>query len=369
MGKRFVLLVLTLTLVAALSASSAASPDYKIGVVTGTVSQGEDEYRGAEAVIRKHPGLIVHRTYPDNFMQEQETYIAQIAALAADPKIKAIVVNQGVPGTVAAMRKVKETRPDIVFVIGQPHEDPPIVEGIADIALIPNEPARGYSIIELARKMGAKKFIHYSFPRHMSYQQLAQRRDIMKSECEKAGIEFIFVTAPDPMGEGGLPAAQQFILEDVPRQVAKHGKQTAFFSTNCGMQEPLITAVLKSGALFCEQCCPSPTHGYPGALGFKITDDMKGNFPAIMKAIEAEIVKRGMAGRFATWPVATGYLNTTAGVELAKLILDKKLNAKDMDAVKKAVEADAGYSLRFSRLSEKGNFYMYLVDSYIFGGK
>ena len=48
----------------------------KISVVTGTVSQGEDEYRGAEAVIQKYPGLIPHRSYPDNFMQEQETTIA-----------------------------------------------------------------------------------------------------------------------------------------------------------------------------------------------------------------------------------------------------------------------------------------------------
>ncbi|MEW5866207.1 MAG: DUF3798 domain-containing protein [Bacillota bacterium] len=369
MVKRLVLAALVLTLVGSLSASSMASFDYRIGVVTGTVSQNEDEYRGAEAIIRKYPGLIIHRTYPDNFMQEQETYIAQIAALAADPKIKAIVVNQGVPGTVAAIRKVKETRPDMVFVVGQPHDDQRIVEKTADVALRLHDTERGYSIVRLAHKMGAKKFIHYSFPRHMSYEHLAKRRDIMKAECEKLGMEFIFVTAPDPMGEGGLPAAQQFILEDVPRQVAKHGKETAFFSTNCGMQEPLIRAVLEQGALFPEQCCPSPTHGYPGALGLKITDDIKGNFPAIMKAIEAEIVKRGMAGRFATWPVATSYLNSTAGVEIAKQIVEKKLNPKDIDTIKKVVEVEAGYKVQFSRLSDQGNFYLYVVDSHIFGGK
>jgi hypothetical protein len=48
----------------------------KIGVVTGTVSQGEDEFRAAQALIRKHPGRIRHVTYPDNFMNEQETVIA-----------------------------------------------------------------------------------------------------------------------------------------------------------------------------------------------------------------------------------------------------------------------------------------------------
>ena len=189
-------------------AADVASDSFKIGLATGTVSQGEDEYRGAEAAITKYPDMIKHVTYPDNFMQEQETYIAQIAGLAADEDVKAIVVNQGVPGTVAAIRRVKQTRPDMLFIIGEPHEDPPMIEPVADVCLIPNNPARGETIPQVAHKMGATKLLHYSFPRHMSYVQLSERRDIMKAECEKLGMEFIFVNSPDPMGEGGLPAAR-----------------------------------------------------------------------------------------------------------------------------------------------------------------
>ena len=367
MFKKSILVITALVLVLGIASVSLGAPAFKIGVVTGTVSQGEDEYRGAEFVVAKYPGMIEHRTYPDNFMAEQETYIAQITSLAADPAIKAIVVNQGVPGTVAAIRKVKQLRPDIVFVIGEPHEDPSVIDPVADLSLIPNNPARGQSIPQLAKRMGAKTFLHYSFPRHMSYADLAARRDIMEQECKKLGMQFVFVNAPDPTGEGGLPAAQQFILEDVPRQVAKYGKDSAFFSTNCGMQEPLITAVLKAGAIFPEQCCPSPTHGYPAALGLEITDQLKGNFPAIVKAINAEIVKKGMSGRMATWPVASSYLNTVAGVEVAKLAVEKKLNIKDMAAVKKVVEQLAGVPMEFERHSQTGCYYRYLIGSIIFG--
>lgn len=367
MAKRYVILVLALVAAIVFSGVIGAAPAFKIGVVTGTVSQNEDEYRGAEAAIKKYPGLIKHVTYPDKFMEEQETTIAQITGLAADRAVKAIVINQAVPGTVAAIRKIKETRPDIIFVLGEPHEDPPTVEKYADISLIPDNIARGKTIPQLAKKMGAKYFLHYSFPRHMSMPLLSERRDLMKAECEKLGIQFVFVTAPDPMGEGGLPAAQQFILEDVPRQVAKYGKDIAVFSTNCGMQEPLIVASLKAGAIFPEQCCPSPTHGYPGALGLKITDDIKGNFPAIAKAINAEIVKQGGAGRFATWPVATGFLNTAACVDLAKLVVEKKLKVNDMAAIEKLVSKSAGAPVTFSRYSKNGNFYQYLSGSIIFG--
>ncbi|MEA4883402.1 MAG: DUF3798 domain-containing protein [Clostridia bacterium] len=367
MAKRGFLLILALALVLSLAGMSSGAPAFKIGVLTGTVSQGEDEYRGAEAAIKKYPGMIEHRTYPDNFMNEQETFIGQITGLAANRDIKAIVINQGVPGTVAGIRKARELRPDMIFIVGEPADDPPLVDGVVDLALLPNNPARGNSIPQQAKKMGAKTFIHYSFPRHMSYPDLALRRDVMKQECDKLGVQFVFVTAPDPMGEGGLPATQQFILEDVPRQVAKYGKDTAFFSTNCGMQEPLITAVLHAGAIFPEQCCPSPTHGYPGALGLKITDDIKGNFPAIVKAINAEIVKRGMAGRFATWPIATSYLHSTVGVELAKLAVEKKIDLKDMVAVQKIMEEYAGVPMKFERLSAKGSYFKYLVGSITFG--
>ena len=41
--------------------------------------------------------MIKHVTYPDNFMQEQETTIAQIVQLAADKDVKAIVICQAVP--------------------------------------------------------------------------------------------------------------------------------------------------------------------------------------------------------------------------------------------------------------------------------
>lgn len=367
MSKRSVLLIVVLALVLGVASVSIGAPAFKIGIITGTVSQGEDEYRGAEAAIKKYPGLLEHRTYPDNFTQELETFIAQVTGLAADRNIKAIVINQGVPGTVAAIRKVRELRPDILFVVGEPHEDPELVERYADISLIPNNLSRGRTIVELAKRMGAKKFLHYSFPRHMSYVDLSTRRNIMEETCKKLGMEFIFVNAPDPLGEGGLSAAQQFVLEDVPRQVAKHGKDIAVFSTNCGMQEPLITAVIKTGAIFPEQCCPSPTHGYPGALGLEITDSMKGNFPAIVKAINAELVKRGMAGRCATWPVATSYLHSTAGVEIAKLAVEKKLNIKDVAAIRKVLEADAGVPMEIEANSAKGAYYRYLVGSIIFG--
>lgn len=41
-----------------------------------------------------YPGSVLHVTCLDNFMQEQETVIAQIVQFATDPQVRAIVVCQ-----------------------------------------------------------------------------------------------------------------------------------------------------------------------------------------------------------------------------------------------------------------------------------
>ena len=97
--------------------------EFHIGIVTGTVSQSEDDLRGAEALIAEYGsvdegGMIQHLTYPDNFMEEQETTISVIAGLADDPLMKAVIVNQAVPGTTEAFRRIKERRPDIICIAG-----------------------------------------------------------------------------------------------------------------------------------------------------------------------------------------------------------------------------------------------------------
>ena len=143
----------------------AQAKDYKIGIMTGTVAQNEEEFRRAES-IRNQLGanFIVLATYPERFMQEQETTISNMMAMASDPKLKAIVMVQAVPGAAAAIDRVKAVRPDILFVLGVPAEDPDMIAKKADIVLQTNDLARGAQIAQQAKALGAKTLVHYSFP-------------------------------------------------------------------------------------------------------------------------------------------------------------------------------------------------------------
>ena len=342
--------------------TSAVKPQvaipFKIGIMTGTVSQGEDEFRAGQMVVAKYGADHVKMvTYPDNFMQEQETVISQLVGLSSDPDVKVIVVGQAVPGTVAAVRKIREKRPDILIGMIEAHEDPDIVNATADISIQPDQLARG-------RTIGVTDLVHYSFPRHMSMELLARRRDIMKQACAADGIKFHFVTAPDPMGEGGLPATQQFVMEDVPRELKQYGPKTAFFSTNCGMMDPMIRTVLNGGGYVPEQCCPSPTHGYPTALGIAIPPDKAGDFAYINAENKRVIAEHHMTGHFATWPVPEVMLSIRAVTDLLVDAAEKKANYKDPATVKASMEEHAGVPITLTKYDEKkGNSYLFLVSN------
>jgi len=392
MFKKALAIGLVLTMVVSLAAcapapAAPATPEapaapeaakIHIGIVTGTVSQGEDELRGAEAMIKEYGdaadgGMIKHVTYPDNFMQEQETTISTIAGLADDPDMKAIIVNQAIPGTVAAFQQIREKNPDILLLANSSQEDTAMIEGAADFVVDPDSINRGYLMILAAKKMGAKTFVHISFPRHMSIELLSVRRNIMEEACKDLGLEFVFETAPDPMSDVGVPGAQQFILEKMPAWVEKYGKDTAFFCTNDAQTEPLLKRVAELGAIFVEPDLPSPIMGYPGAFGIDLKAEA-GNWPEILKKVEATVIEKGGKGRMGTWAYSYGYSATEALTEFGKNVAEGTMKKDSKDDLMACFEkytpgADWNGSLYFDRASneEKKNHVMVYQDTYVFG--
>lgn len=356
--------------------SYAAAP-FHIGVMTGTVSQQEDELRGAEKLMEiygdeAHGGMVKHVTYPDNFMQEMETTISQIVGLADDPKMKVIIASTAVPGTTEAFRRVKEKRPDILCLAGNSQEDPGVISSIADLTVNANDIYRGYLLPVAAKKMGAKNFVHISFPRHMSYELLSRRRNIMEATCKDIGVNFHFETAPDPVSDVGVAGAQQFILEKVPAWLEKYGKETAFFCTNDAQTEPLIRQIVNYGGYFVEPDYASPLMGYPGALGLDLTAE-KGNFPEIVKKIEEVIKQKGASGRLGTWVYSHPYVVTAGLGELGKRVVEgkAKLTVEDFIAACKGITP--GIKVNGSRYTdvstgvERTNYIMVYQDTYVFG--
>ena len=309
---------------------------FRIGIVTGSYAQSEDDRRGAEAFREMYgDDKVTLAIYPDNFSEDIDTTVNIIEDMADDPKIKAIIVNQAVDGTTEAFRRIKEKRPDILCIAGEAYEDFFEIGEVADLVVNSDFVARGYLMIRSAHELGCDTFVHISFPRHLDYESIARQVSIMRAACEEFGMTFEMEEAPDPTTDVGVPGAQQYITEHVPEWVEKYGQNTAYFCTNDAHTEPLIRMLLKYGGYFIEADLPSPLMGYPGALDLDLIG-YAGDFEKMTEKIEEVIVENGGAGRFGTWMYSYGYSVSAGLAEHAKNVIEGKSVLTDINDLSKA---------------------------------
>lgn len=349
--------------------SDSGTDTYKIGVVTPTLSASEDEFRGAQKVSDKYPGMIKHIVLPENFSAEQETAISQITSLGDDQNIKAVVICAGYSGILPAIQKLKEKRKDMVVIAAPIWDDPDMMSKYIDLCLDTDWLERGVTIPTKAYKMGAKTFIHYSFPTHMAKELLANRRDKMKETSEKLGMKFVEVSTPDPQAGSGQSAMLQFMQEDISRQIDKHGKDTCIFGSNCPMQDVIIAKALDLGFIMAEQCCPTPTQGFPAAMGLEIKPEDAGDFDKLNQMIKEKAAEAGETGRLSTWPVPVGYFFPEFSVDVARGIIEGKIDKEkiDVEQLKTLAQDAAGVEVKFNKLKEDiDNYYLIIMDSIIY---
>lgn len=365
---------MALTMAAPMTVAAEAEDDYKIGIVTGSVSQSEDDRRGAEAFQEKYgEDKVTLAIYPDNFTEELETTIQTIVNLSDDPEMKAIIVNQAIPGTTEAFRQIKERRPDILCIAGESHEDLPEIGSAADLVVNNDFVARGYLIIKTAHELGCDTFVHISFPRHMAYETMSRRVAVMKAACEEFGMEFVLETAPDPTSDVGVAGAQAYILEKVPEWVEKYGEKAAYFCTNDAHTEPLLKQLLEYGGYFIEADLPSPLMGYPGALGIDLTEEA-GDFQKILAKVESSVCEKGGADRFGTWAYSYGYTTSIGLAQHAMNVIEGESEIDEIDDVSAAYATFTGeanwngssYTNAETGVKSDNTFLIY-QDTYIMG--
>lgn len=344
--------------------STSSNDDFKVGIVTPTLSVSEDEYRGAEEMVKKYKGRVEHVTLPENFNTEMETAISQIVSLADDDQMKAIVVVSGQSGLLPALQQVKEKRPDIITITAPIWDDPDMMSKYVDVNLDANWAKRGETIVTLAKKMGCKTFIHYSFPTHLSKESVAVRRDKMRETCKREGLKFVEVITPDPQTGQGPAAMQQFLSEDIPRQIEKYGPNTNIFGSNCGMYEVILGKALELKYCVAEQCCPTPTQAYPTVLNLEIEDKDSQNYDKMNKMISEKVDAKGMKGRLGGWPMPMTVFLPEYATELAIEMASKGLTKEDVansEYLKKFAKDKFGIDTQFEKLKDNTDNYQVMV--------
>ena len=280
-------------------------------------------------MVQRYPDLVVHKTLPENFATDKEGCISVVTSLADDPEMKYILFNNGMEGIVPAFQTIREKRPDIVTMVTS-NDDPKLLNDYADISINTDWIRRGETIPTKAHDMGAKTFIHYSFPTHMAAESKAKRRDVMKETCEKLGMTWVEETTPDPQTGNGTAAMLQFLREDIPRKIEQYGPDTNIFGTNCPMYDVILDEAFKEKFIVAEQCCPTPTQAYPTVLNLEITEEDLGDYSKINNLIAEKAREAGMSGRLSGWAMPSSVYIPQLQVELAKYMHDNNLSPEDV---------------------------------------
>ncbi len=334
---------------------------YRIAVVTGDPVYNEaifEAQRQAAADSR-----IITRKFSDELSAENTVSIC--TELADDPLVKAIVFVRAVAGIDEAIQKVKEKRPDIMFIAGADTEDAGFVAQRADLVLSQDMYRMGTEIVNEAYRMGAKRLIHYTFARHLLSEPVLERRSRMAARCEELGMEFIDVTSPDPhTADGGGGESRLFVEEDVSTKVGDYGANTAFYSTDCTIHTYMIKAVLECGAIYPQPCCPSPFHGYTSFFGIDVGEY---NDPdGVLREISKKIADYGNTGRMATWAVSSDILMVKAGVEYAKLYCEGEIGLDvNREKIDEILDNCSGGRTSTSAFEHAPNCILFLCDYYM----
>lgn len=316
--------------------SSASGAAFRIGIMTGAEQRTPEEFRAAEEFAKRNPGRVRHITFPDDFVHEQETVVAQLTGLAGDPTLRVIVVAPAIPGVCSAARIVRERRPDVLIGLVSPYEEPGMVDGACALAIEPDPIARGAALAQEATAMGARTLVHYSTPAPSV--AAMRRRDALERACARRHVAFVDTIAPDPVG-GGLGPARTFLREDVPRQLDRRGASCAFFASDGLPQQALLTAVVDYGGYFLEQESPSPVVDFAEVLATALPADAP--LDSVHAANHARAAARGVVGHLGTWAAPFGRAALLAEAELLTAAIAGTADVRDSAVVERALDGAA----------------------------
>lgn len=288
------------------AADSGEAADYKIGLMISPLATREEYYRTAEMLIDEYGAdKFIMDVYPENPQNEQEVTISKALNIAMDPDVKVMIFDSADIGTIAAVDKIKEERPELKVLFGSLNEDVYEMAKVGDLMLSLDPDLYGRSVAQMAVNAGAKHFIFYSFARHMSNSLKVRHLEAMKSVCEENGVAFEQVTMPDPMGDAGVSGAQQFLIEDIPARMDQYGtKDIAYFATVSTIQESMLKTVVENGGIYPCHTDPSPFSAFSGALGLEIDDAHKYDAEYVTNLISEALAAYGENGRVGGWEVS-----------------------------------------------------------------
>ncbi|HWQ09234.1 MAG TPA: DUF3798 domain-containing protein [Holophaga sp.] len=352
-----------------LAGQAFAAAPFHIGICTDPSDPFAESSLGAAQLVTEYGAV------KDGGYIKHVTSTKDVASMAKDPLMKAIVVCPSQEGVAEVYKKIRASRPEILLLAAQSGDEAASLQRTADLVVDVDPVSRGFAVPWGAKQLGAGSLVFLSFPRHLKIAPIARLKAVMAQACKDLDMTFAYEEVLDL--KTSKEAAKAYIAEGVPKWVAKYGAgnaRVAFYCTQDGLAFHVVKQVVaQEKAVFVEEDCASPLIVDAGLFEIDAKAEQF-DFQAILGKIEAAVISKGASGRIGTAVRGADFAFTAGLGEFSKRILEGKGQVTSVENLCEALgkytpgSAWRGGPERSALTGDRTkNRLMVYTDTYVFG--
>lgn len=312
---------------------SAEGRGFKIGIFCSPVSWGEENYRTVENYIHQYgEERFILNTIPEDC--DVQTMISLCTSMAEDPDCDVIIINEAVPGSVAAMNAAKAINPDILIFAINYLEEPIEVSTVADFACGKSYTDFAYSVVDAAHEKGVEVLVIGVPVDAMGTSRNVERIAACEERAAEYGITVVTTILPNETDSNSRAPLEQAAKEDVYNKLSEYGENVGFFPSSSWAYVPQLTAIIDAGEGYMIMLAdPGPfTSAWNDAFGITAPEDKALDAEWTNSAIAEAVHGMNMDGHFGNWGFSflSGFMS--ASIEYAMQYQAGELERDDMEA-------------------------------------
>ncbi|MEG0249990.1 MAG: DUF3798 domain-containing protein [Peptostreptococcus sp.] len=223
----------------------------KVAIVTQSKKENERSFSSAESEklnslyrIERDPNKkssVEHFVLPDNFENNEKETQKVFDKIKKDKKINVLVLSSNKPGTLEYVKELKKERKDIMTISANLNEDDKSLINNFDLNFESGNIDRGERIAELAKSLGAERFIYFTSDKDLSIDKNKKILDGIISKSKECEMPIEEIKIPSELDSYQKKA---FLSNQIDELVKKYGKDINIYTFDSDLDEVLASKLL-----------------------------------------------------------------------------------------------------------------------------
>lgn len=257
----------------------------KVAIVTQSKKENERAFSSAESEklnsiyrIEKEPkkkSSVEHFVLPDNFESNEKATKDVFDKIKKDKKINVLVLSSNKSGSLPYIKDLKKERKDIMTISANLNEDDNSLIDTFDLNFETADIDRGERIAELAKSLGAERFIYFVSDKDLSNEKNKKILDGIVSKSKQCDMPTEEIKIANELNSYEKKA---FLSNKIDELVKKYGKDINIYSFDSELDEVLASKLLEQKFFVAEFSKPNVSKLLMNIYGIKGISRMQENF-------------------------------------------------------------------------------------------